>query len=165
MKLSPYPNPRDLMSRWQSGKIERDEMQLMMAAHHQVLLEEADEYHQNPIAGYLEGLMNRRTAKRLVNDHGEAAVRELFLAMSWIPDFMPSAYLWNADHWDMELHVFIRTKSEPVFRVRESLVKSTRAVLLVEHGSAKKKEMERERMTFKRNWKGEMEMVAREKLR
>ena len=109
--------------------------------------------------------MNRRTAKRLVNDHGEAAVRELFLAMSWIPDFMPSAYLWNADHWDMELHAFIRTKSEPVFRVRESLVKSTRAVLLVEHGSAKKKEMVRERMTFKRNWKGEMELVAREKLR
>lgn len=165
MKLSPYPNPRDLIFRWQSGEIEREEMQLMMAAHHQVLLEEADEYHQNPIAGYLEGLMNKRMAKRLVSDHGEAAVRELFLVMSCMPDFSPSAYLWNADHWDVELHAFIRTKSEPVFRVRESLVKSTRAVLLVEHGSAKRKEMVRERMTFKRNWKGEMEMVAREKLR
>jgi len=138
MKLSPYPNPRDLILRWQSGEIEREEMQLMMAA-----------------------LMNKRMAKRLVSDHGEAAVRELFLVMSWMPDFSPSAYLWNADHWDVELHAFIRTKSEPVFRVRESLVKSTRAVLLVEHGSAKRKEMVRERMTFKRNWKGGGEFIAR----
>jgi hypothetical protein len=42
------------------------------------------------------------------------------------------------------------------------VVKSSRAVMLVEHGSAKKSETRRERLTFKRHWKGEMEVVKRE---
>ena len=40
-------------------------------------------------------------ARRLIHNHGEAAVREVLLAMAWQPDFEPSAYLWNADHWDV----------------------------------------------------------------
>jgi len=152
------------MTRWQEGTIEREEMQRLMMEHQASLLAEAEDYHANPVAGYLEGLANKRMAKRLIKAHGEAAVRELLLAMSWLPDFAPAAYLWNADHWDMALHVFFRSKSGPVFRVRESLIKSTRAVWLVEHGSPRKSETIRERITFHRHWKGAMEVVKREQV-
>lgn len=164
MKLAPFPTPHHLVRQWQEGHIEREEMQRLMGEHQKVLLEEAEEYHRNPIAGYLEGMLNKRAARILIKEHGEAAIRELFLAMAHLPDFPPSAYLWNADHWDVTLHAFFRTRSEPVLRIRESLVKTTRAVILIEHGSPKKSETARERLTFRRNWKGEMEVVKRETL-
>jgi len=164
MKLAPFPTPRNLIQQWQEGEIERDEMQRLMGEHQKALLEEAEHFHRNPIAGYIEGLLNKRAARRLLKDHSEAAVRELFLALSWVQDFPPSAFLWNADHWDVALHAFFRTKAEPVFRVRELMVKSSRAVMLVEYGSAKKSEICRERFTFKRHWKGEMEVVKREEV-
>ena len=162
MKQAPFPTPRILVRQWQEGLIEREEMQRLMAEHQEAILREAEEYHRNPIAGYLEGLANKKMARHLIREHGEAAVRELLLAMSWLPDFQPSAYLWNADHWDVALPVFFRCKSGPVFRIKESLVRSSRAVLLIEHGSPKKSKTKRERVTFKRHWKGEMEVVGRE---
>ncbi len=164
MKLAPFPTPRALIQQWQDGEIEREEMQRLMAQHQQALLDEAEEYYQNPIAGYLEGLLNKRVVKRLLASHREAAVRELFMALSWLDDFPPAAFLWNADHWDLALHAFIRTKSEPIFRVREMMIKSSRAVMLVEHGSRKKSQMRRERITFQRHWKGEMEVSKREQI-
>ena len=164
MKLNPFPTPRALIRRWQDGEMEREEMQRLMAEHQAALLDEADQYYQNPIAGYLEGLLNRRAARRLLAEHSEAAVRELFLALSWLDDFPPSAFLWNADHWDLSLHAFFRTRSEPVFRVRELMIKSNCAVVLVEYGSAKRSKTRRERISFQRHWKGEMEVVKREQL-
>ena len=164
MKLAPFPTPRLLIQQWQEGQIEREEMHRLMSEHHKVLLAEADDYHRNPIAGYLEGLLNKRAARILINEHGEAAIRELFLAMSHLENFPPSAYLWNADHWDVSLHAFLRTRTEPVLRVRESMVKTSRAVILIEHGSPKKSETTRERITFKRNWRGDMDVVKREEL-
>ncbi len=162
MKLAPFPTPRNLILQWQEGEIERDEMQRLMGEHQKALLDEADHFHFNPIAGYIEGLLNKRAARRLMREHSEAAVREIFEALSWLHDFPPSAFLWNADHWDVPLYAFFRTKTEPVFRVRELMVKSSRAVMLVEHGSSKKSEIRRERVTFKRHWKGQMEVVKRE---
>ena len=162
MKLPPFPTPRHLILQWQEGEIERGEMQRMMGEHQKALLDEADHFHFNPIAGYIEGLLNKRAARRLMREHSEAAIRELFLSLSWLHDFEPSAFLWNADHWDVSLHAFFRTRTDPVFRVRELMVKSSRAIMLVEHGSLKKSEIRRERLTFKRHWKGEMEVVKRE---
>jgi hypothetical protein len=164
VKLAPFPTPNHLIEKWQRGEIEREEMQRLMKQHQQALLEEAEEYHRNPIAGYLEGLLNKRAASILIKGHGEAAIREIFLAMSHLQDFPPSAYLWNADHWDVSLHAFLRTRSTPIFRIREIMVKSTRAVLLIEHGSPKKSETTRERITLKRDWRGDMEVVKRETL-
>lgn len=162
MKLTPFPTPNHLIEKWQRGEIEREEMQELMKEHQLALLNEAEEYHRNPIAGYLEGLLNKRAARRLINDHGEAAIREIFLAISRLQDFPPSAYLWNADHWDVALHAFLRTRSAPVFRIRDIVVKSSRALLLIEHGSPKKSQTVRERLTLKRDWKGEMGVINRE---
>lgn len=164
MKLAPFPTPRNLILRWQDGEIEREEMQRLMGEHQKSLLDEADHYYHNPIAGYIEGLLNKRAARRLTMAHSEAAVRELFMALSWLPDFPPSAFLWNADHWDVALHAYFRTRTEPVFRVREVMIKSRRAVMLVEHGSPKKSEIRRERITFSRHWKGDMEVSKREEV-
>ena len=164
VKLAPFPTPNHLIEKWQRGEIEREEMQRLMKQHQQALLEEAEEYHRNPIAGYLEGLLNKRAANLLIKAHGEASIREILLAMSHLQVFPPSAYLWNADHWDVSLHAFFRTRSAPVFRIREIMVKSTRAVLLIEHGSPKKSETTLERITLERNWRGDMEVVMRETL-
>ena len=164
MKLAPFPNPKSLIFQWQQGLIAREEMQRLMGEHQKAILKEANNNHFNPIAGYLEGLANKRMARRLIHNHGEAAVREVLLAMAWQPDFEPSAYLWNADHWDVALHVFFRCKSGPVFRVRESMIKSSRATLVVEYGSPKKSMTRRERVIFSRHWKGEMEVVKRERI-
>jgi hypothetical protein len=164
MKLAPFPTPNHLIEKWQRGEIEREEMQSLMKQHQLALLEEAEEYHRNPIAGYLEGLLNKRAANLLIKAHGEASIREILLAMSHLQVFPPSAYLWNADHWDVSLHAFFRTRSAPVFRIREIMVKSTRAVLLIEHGSPKKNETSRERITLNRDWRGDMEVVKRETL-
>jgi len=164
MKLAPFPTPNHLIEKWQRGDIEREEMQRLMKQHQQALLDEAEAYHRNPIAGYLEGLLNKRAAHLLIKAHGEAAIRELFLAISHLQNFPPSAYLWNADHWDISLHAFLRTRSTPVLRIREIMVKTTRAVLLIEHGSPKKSDTTRERITLKRDWQGDMEVTKRELL-
>ena len=163
MKLAPFPTPKALIRRWQNGEIEREELHELMAHHQRALLEEAEESRKNPIAAYVEGLMNKRVAKRLISEHGEAAIRELLAAMAELEDFPPSAYLWNADHWDVALHCFIRSKNAPVFRIRETLIKSQRAVILIEHGGGKKKDTLRERVSFERNWQGEMKVSKREK--
>jgi len=98
--------------------------------------------------------LNKRAAKRLIRLHGEAGVRELLVALSEVEGFPPSAFLWNAMHWDVPLHCFLRTKRAPVFRVKEMWVKSDRGEMLVEHGDVKT--LQKERFVFERHWKGEM---------
>ncbi|MBT4799045.1 MAG: hypothetical protein HON81_12085, partial [Verrucomicrobia bacterium] len=84
MKLAPFPTPPNLIRQWQDGEIEREEMQRLMGEHQKELLKEADYFHTNPILGYIEGLRNKRAARRLLDEHGEAQVRELFQALSWL---------------------------------------------------------------------------------
>jgi hypothetical protein len=43
------------------------------------------------------------------------------------------------------------------------MIKMGRAVILIEYGGGKKKDTLRERVSFERNWRGEMEVVKREK--
>lgn len=159
MKLAPFPNPAILIAKWQAGEIEREEMQRLMAEHQRALLDEAEEQRKNPFEAYWEGILNRRSARRLVKEHGESAVRELLLALSAVPDFTPSAYLWNADHWDVGLECFIRSRSEPIFRIKELMVRRDRALMLVEHGGTGKGELRRERVRFLRDWRGEMKVT------
>ena len=66
MKLAPFPTPPNLIRQWQEGEIEREEMQRLMGEHQKALLKEADYFHANPILGYIEGLRNKRAARRLV---------------------------------------------------------------------------------------------------
>lgn len=162
MKLAPFPNPRDLIRQWENGEIERETLHLLMAQHRAAIIEEAEEERLNPIASYVDRVMNKRMAKKLINLHGEANLRELIFALSEMPDFLPAAFLWNINHWDLPLHCFIRNKREPVFRIKEVFVRSSRAMMLIEHGSAKKGETQREKIHFERHWRGEMKVTKRE---
>jgi len=164
MKLAPFPSPRTLVRQWEKGEIKREELHLLMAQHQTAILAEAEEEHANPIAAYLERMTNKRSAKKLINQHGEASLRELCLALSELPEFLPAAFLWNADHWDLPFHCFIRNKREPVFRIREVFLRSSRAIMLIEHGAAQKRRTTRERITLERHWRGEMKVVAREQI-
>lgn len=159
MKLAPFPSPRVLVRRWEAGEIKREELQALMAEHQRAILEEAEEVFQNPIAAFIEGVVNKRIAKRLMRQHGEAGVRELLVALSELEDFPPSAFLWNAMHWDVPLHCFIRSKSAPVFRVKEMWVKSDRGEMFIEYGELKK--LRKERVIFERHWRGEMRVSER----
>lgn len=164
MKLAPFPNPRDLIRQWENGEIKRETLHTLMAEHQAAIIKEAEEERLNPIASYLDRVMNKRMAKKLINLHGEANLRELLLALSEMPDFLPAGFLWNINHWDLPLHCFIRNKRAPVFRIKEVFVKSSRAMMLIEHGSAKKKETQREKIHFERHWRGEMKVVSREEM-
>ena len=77
MKLAPFPTPPNLIIQWQEGKIEREEMQRLMGEHQKELLKEVDYFHSNPILGYIEGLRNKRAARLLINEHGEAQILSL----------------------------------------------------------------------------------------
>lgn len=161
MKLAPFPNPRDLIRQWENGEIERETLHLLMAEHQAAIIQEAEEERLNPIAAYLDRMMNKRMAKKLINLHGEANLRELISALSEMPNFLPAAFLWNINHWDLPLHCFIRNKREPVFRIKEVFVKSSRAMMLIEHGSVKKGKTQREKIHFERHWRGEMKVSRR----
>ncbi|MDB4271732.1 hypothetical protein N9873_04100 [Akkermansiaceae bacterium] len=164
MKLAPFPSPRALVRQWEKGEIKREELHALIAQHQAAILAEAEEERANPIAAYLDRLSNKRMAKKLINQHGEASLRELCLGLSELPEFLPAAFLWNADHWDLPFHCFIRHQKEPVFRIREVFLRQGRAMMLIEHGSAKKRETTRERITFERHWRGEMKVVSREEV-
>ena len=89
MKLAPFPSPRVLVLQWEAGEIKREELQRLMALHQAAILEEAEEERANPVASYVDRMMNKRMAKKLINAHGEANMRELCLALSEVPEFLP----------------------------------------------------------------------------
>lgn len=150
------------MRQWEKGEITRDQLHVLMTQHQEAILAEAEEERENPFASYIDRMVNKRMAKKLIDRHGEANLRELCLALSELEDFLPAAFLWNVNHWDLPLHCFFRNKREPVFRVRDVFVKHHRAMMLIEHGSANKRQTQRERIHFERHWKGEMKVVRRE---
>lgn len=128
------------------------------------LIAEMEAEHDNPRASFVDRLMNKRAAAKLIKAHGEAAIRELFSVMAEINDFPPALLLWNAGHWDVPLHCFIRLKREPVFRIKELRVRSRQATMIIEHGSAKKNETTREKLHFQRDWLERMTLARRETL-
>lgn len=164
MKLAPFPSPRALIRQWEQGEIQRETLHALMAQHQAAIIEEAEEERLNPFASYLDRMMNKRMAKKLITRYGEANIRELCFALSELSDFLPAAFLWNVNHWDLPLHCFIRHKREPIFRIQEVFIRSARAMMLIEHGSARKGATIRERVHFERHWRGEMQVVKRERL-
>lgn len=156
-------NPNQLYRRFESGEIEFDELQKKMNEFAVELIDEMEDERANPRASFVDRLMNKRAASKLIKEHGEAVIRELFCAISEVEDFSPALLLWNADHWDVPLHCFIRLKRAPVFRVKELRVRSRQATMLIEHGSAKKGETLREELRFQRDWQERM-VVERRKI-
>ncbi len=136
--------------------MEREEMQALMAVHARELIQEMEEDYQNPAAAWIETLLARRAASRLVKRHGAALLREVLSALAEIPDFPPAGYLWNASHPDVPVHCFFRIRREPIFRILSLEMGSAGGVqLLVEHGAAAKGKTTRRNIVLARNafWK------------
>ena len=92
-----------------------------MAEHARELIAEMEEDYQNPAAAWIEGLLAKRAAARLIRRHGSRLLRELLVALADVADFPPARYLWNAGHPDVPLHCFLRMRREPVFRILTSI--------------------------------------------
>ncbi len=107
-----------------------------MAVHARELIVEMEEDYQNPATAWIESLLTRKAAGRLVRRHGARLVREILIALAEVPDFPPARHLWNAAHPDVPLHCFLRMRREPVFRILNIANQSNTIELLVEHGDA-----------------------------
>ncbi len=130
------PTPNEVFAMFERGEIKREELQSLMAMHARELIGEMEEDYQNPAAAWIEGMLARQAAGRLVWRHGRLLVREVLVALSEVPDFPPARYLWNASHPDVPLHCFLRMRREPVFRIIQLGRRGDVVDVTVEHGEA-----------------------------
>ncbi len=122
-----------------------------------------EEVHANPQASWLESLLNKRQAAKLISSHGEPILREVMLALSELPNFPSAKFLWNADHPDMPLHCFLRTRRDPLFRLIKIYSAPFTLEATVEHGS--KKELIKETFSLERDRLGQLVVRDRRILR
>jgi len=153
-------NPNQLTRLFEAGEMEREEYQARMWALARELLEEAEEERQNPVASFIERMVNQREAEKLKRRHGEAMIREVFTVLSDLEDFLPGLFLWNADHWDVPLHCFLRTRQEPIFRIRELKTWVRKVDISVEY--TEEEENRRVRFLLERDWQGDLQVISRE---
>lgn len=159
------PTPRQIFRMFDRGEITRGQFRAMLDIHARALIEEMEEVHENWLAAWMETLRNRRVAARLARDHSEVLVREVFVALSEVPDFPVAHWLWNADRPHLPLYCFLRTRREPVFRVLRLASEPFFVTVSVEFGSARKDEASREKFTFQRDRLGRLDLASREPLR
>ncbi|MEO5916520.1 MAG: hypothetical protein ABIS50_19945 [Luteolibacter sp.] len=155
------PTPREIFTSFERGEIEREEMHALMALHARELIQEMEEDHQNPAAAWVESLLARRAAGKLVRKHSARLLREVLVALSDVPDFAPARHLWNAAHPDVPLHCFLRMRREPVFRILSLDSDAGEIRLIVEHGEAARGKGTRREFLLKRDtaWKLRAEAV------
>lgn len=149
------PTPRQIFASFERGEIDRDEMHALMALHARELIEEMEEDYQNPAAAWIESLLARRAARRLVRLHGSRLLREVLSALAEVADFPPARHLWNAAHPDVPLHCFLRMRREPVFKILSLEVLAGVIRVAVEYGDAAKGKGTRQTLVLKRDdlWK------------
>lgn len=151
--------PRQLFRLFDAGTLSREQLRESLMQHAHELIEEMEDVHANPQASWLEGLINKHHAARLMRFHGESMVREIMLALSEVPNFAPARFLWNADHADMPLHCFVRTRREPLFRILKIISAPFTLEAIVEHGS--KQALVQERFSLERDRFGQL--IVRER--
>lgn len=131
--------PNRLFRELESGRMSRQDFHAAMEVHARELISEMEEESRNPIAAFSEFIRNRRSARKLARHHGEAVVREVFMALADVEDFAPASLLWNAGHSHVPLYCFLRMRQQPLFRVISMESSPTRVNIAVEYqfGSAR----------------------------
>lgn len=140
------PTPPQLFAEFEAGNITRAQLQVALRWHHEQLLEEVEEAHEDPKRTWLEGLLARRLASRWAERHGERRLRHIFAALAELPDFEPAHYLWNALHPDVPLHCFFRLRRPPVIRLLRLRNRHGRLHALIEYGG--EEALERDHFVF-----------------
>lgn len=147
------------------GELSRDEFREAMRHHAEFIIEEMVEAHDNSLAAWIEMLRNRRIANRLTRQHGERLVRDIFTALSEVPEFPLANWLWNADRPELPLYCFLRSRNEPLFKVLSIVSAPFLLTIDVEYGKAGKGQAMKERFTLDRDGYGRVFVAGREKLR
>ena len=161
LKFNSYPTPPQLFRQFERGEISREELQATMSLHARGLIDEMLEANKNPRFSYLERLRNLSAANKLSRRHGSATIREIFAALGQIDGFPPAQILWNANHSDVPLHCFIRSRIEPVFRVKRIEVEPMNVLIEVEYGAHDKRKTTREVITLQRDAMLRLELKER----
>lgn len=129
------PTPPELFRQFERGEISREELHATMAVHARTIIEEMVDTHRNPIKAYMERLRNRAAVRKWTKKYGPALFREILAALGQLEKFPPAQILWNANHSDMPLHCFIRSRIEPVFRITRMQIKPMEVKIQVEYGA------------------------------
>lgn len=155
------PTPTQIFADFERGAMDREELHSLMALHARELIQEMENDYQNPAAAWIEGVLAKRAAGRLVRRHGSQLLREVLVALAEIPNFPPATHLWNAAHPDVPLHCFLRIRREPVFRIVSVDVQPQRIQVVIEHGQPARGKPTRREFIMRRSesWKLKAELV------
>ncbi len=157
--------PSQLFRLFEGGGISREELHAAMAEHAESLIEDMEDAKRNPVAAYIDGMVARQAAARLMRRHGEKLIRETLAALAEVPDFPPALLLWNAMHRDVPLYCFVRTRREPVFRILKFEQIGAGVRIRVEYGRLRRKYAVREEFSLRRNRDGHLFWDTREVLK
>jgi len=145
--------PRQLVTRFERGEIDRTEFQALMAEHAREIIEEIEQDHRNPVAAWMETRLAVSAVKKLLRKQSTYRILEILIALSEAPGFPLAKYLWNANHPDVPLHCFFRIRREPVFRILSVTTKGDTVEIEMELFAKKN----RKRVTLKRNGRWRLE--------
>ena len=126
------------------------------------IIEEMEEDHLNPVAAFMEQVLSRRAASKLLRQHAETAIREALQALSEVEDFSPARWLWNAAHPHIPLHAFFRSQRKPVFRVVVLEALPQLVSVTVEYGTPGMDGLVREQIRFRRDRRGRLGLERRQ---
>lgn len=161
MNFSSHPTPPQLFRKFERGEIDRGQLHEALAVHAKAIVEEMVETHRTPKLSYLERLRNHAAARKLAKKHGSARVREILAALGDIEGFPPSQILWNADHADVPLHCFFRTRIEPIFRILRLDIQPMLVRVDVEYGLSDPQRIVRESILLQRDARLQLELLDR----
>ena len=154
-------SPRQLFNLLDSGRITKDEFRARMGECAREIITEMEEDHLNPIAAFMEQMLGRRAASKLLRHHEEHQIREMLQALSELDDFPPARWLWNAAHPHIPLHAFFRIKRTPVFRVLSLEIMPQLVVVTVEYEGPGSTDIVREDIRLRRDRRGRLGLERR----
>lgn len=155
-------SPTRLFALYDAGEITREQWLEGMRQHFLLCFKEIQEDLSQPKLALLERWRCRAAAKQLLKRHTEAELREVFLALSYIDDFAPATYLWNADQLESPMFSFLRERREPVLRFLDVQISRMTARVTIEYGNLNKKERIQESIVMRRDWQGIMVVEYRD---
>lgn len=162
MSSSYLLSPNRLFALYDAKEITREQWIEGMRQHFLLSFVEIEEDRSNPKMALLERWRCHAAAKHLLKHHTEAELREVFVALSFIDDFPPATFLWNADQLESAMYCFLREKREPVLRFLDVQISRLTAQVTIEYGNLKKNERVQERIGMRRNWLGVMVVESRD---
>lgn len=140
----------------------REQFREAMKANAEEIIAEMEEDHLDPVTAFLEQMLCRRAASKLLKKHEEPLIREVLQALSEVDDFPPARWLWNAAHPHIPLHAFFRSKREPVFRIVSLEAMPQIVSVSVEYGAAVSGIVLCEQFRLRRDRRGQLGLERRQ---